>query len=84
MRTVIIIAIGLLIGLVAVYLSRPAARRVGASVFALTWLLVTAFNLRTGLSHGYALQEELPIHLLIFFVPVLAAWWLARRRRGPQ
>ena len=35
------------------------------------------WNLRTGMSHGYSLQEELPIQLLIFAVPVAVGWLLA-------
>ena len=60
----------------------PARRRwLAVGGFALAWLLVVLWNLRTGLSHGYTLQQELPIHALLFAVPVAFAAWLAFRAR---
>ena len=79
MRTLIIIAIGLAVMALMLWLAKPAFRRRTAWVFIAAWLVFTAFNLRTGLSHGYSLQEELPIHLILFAVPALAAWWFSRR-----
>jgi hypothetical protein len=40
------------------------------------------WNLRTGMSHGYSLQEELPIQSVIFVIPVIGAWLLAWKGRG--
>ncbi|HEY5971828.1 MAG TPA: hypothetical protein VIT22_07615 [Pseudoxanthomonas sp.] len=79
MRTLIIITIGLAVMALMLWLTKPAKRRLTAWIFIGAWLLFTAFNLRTGLSHGYSLQEELPIHLVLFGVPALAAWWFSRR-----
>lgn len=83
MRTLVIILIGLVVGLAALRLAAPSRRMLVAWLFAAAWLLACAFNLRTGLSHGYSLQEELPIHAVLFGVPVLAAMYYAwRSRRG--
>ncbi|MEL1264352.1 hypothetical protein [Pseudoxanthomonas putridarboris] len=82
MRTLTFIVAGLLIVGFAIWLAKPAKRRTVAGVFTLGWLLVVLWNLRTGLSHGYSLQEEAPIQLLIFALPVAAGWWLAWKARG--
>lgn len=75
MRTLIIIAIGLALVSLTLWLT-PAAKRLWVGIaFSLAWLLVVLLNLRTGLSHGYTLAEELPIHLILFTLPV-AAYWL--------
>ena len=52
-------------------------------IFIVVGLLLVAvlWNLRTGMSHGYSLQEELPIQAAIYAVPVAAAWWSARTQR---
>lgn len=80
MRTLILILVGLALAGLAMWLSKPD-RRVGTAwLFTGAWLLATAWNLYTGMSHGYSLQEELPIQAAIFAVPVIGAWLLARRR----
>ena len=81
MRTLIIILIGLALAALALWLT-PAAKRlwVGA-FFSVAWLIAVLLNLRTGLSHGYTLAEELPIHLVLFTIPVATYWvyvWLKR------
>lgn len=81
MRTLILLAIGLAILALMLWLAKPTRRRLAAWLFMGGWLLFTAYNLRTGLSHGYSLQEELPIHLVLFGVPALAAWWFAWKGR---
>ncbi|WP_225591792.1 MULTISPECIES: hypothetical protein [unclassified Stenotrophomonas] len=48
-----------------------------AVLFAAAWLAVVGWNLRTGLSHGYTLREELPIQAAIYLVPLALAVWLA-------
>ncbi len=82
MRTLVLVAIGMLLAYGALRLAPAARRRLAAGGFALAWLLVVLWNLRTGLAHGYTLQEELPIHALLFAVPVALAAWLAFRARG--
>jgi hypothetical protein len=81
-RTLIIILVGLAVA-AALLRFTPAAHRVlAAGVFTAAWLVVTILNLRTGLSHGYSLAEELPIHAALFGVPAVAVWgwicWLGR------
>ena len=78
-RTLIFIGVGLLIAGFALWLAKPAKRRAAAAYFSLGWLLAVLWNLRTGMSHGYSLQEELPIQLLIFAIPVAAGAWLAMK-----
>ncbi len=51
--------------------------------FVPVWLLVAAANLWVGVAHaGYTVREELPILLLVFAVPAMAAgvavWQLSR------
>lgn len=77
MRTLIFIVVGLLLVGIAMWLARPDNRRPVAMVFSAGWLAAVLWNLRTGMSHGYSLQEELPIQAVIYLVPVVAAWWCA-------
>ncbi|SEL92974.1 hypothetical protein SAMN05428989_2907 [Pseudoxanthomonas sp. GM95] len=78
MRTLILILAGLLIATGAVFRLPPKHRSKGAWAFTGVWLLAVLWNLRTGLAHGYSLQEEAPIQLLLYVVPVAAAWALTR------
>lgn len=77
MRTSLLILAGLLLAWLATWLGAPSRRLVAAMLFAIAWLAVVGWNLRTGLSHGYSLREELPIQLLIYLLPVALAAWLA-------
>ena len=81
MRTLILILVGLALAGLAMWLSKPD-RRVGtAGLVTGAWVLATAGNLYTGMSHGYSLQEELPFQAAMFAVPAVAAWWIAWRTR---
>lgn len=81
MRTLIFIAVGsLLVGLI-LWLAKPSKRMAATGVFTVGWLLAVLWNLSTGMSHGYSLEEEAPIQLLIFALPVAAGWWLAFKTR---
>lgn len=86
MRTLIFILAGLTLAAVVLRFAPPAHRMLAVSIFSLVWLAVAAFNLRTGLSHGYTLAQELPIHLVLWGVPVagawLWAWWSGRGAVG--
>lgn len=79
MRTAILLFVGLALLGLFLRLAKPARRRAAALAFVVLWLLVIGWNLSLGLSHGYSLQEELPIQAALFGIPALAAWWLARR-----
>lgn len=88
MRTLLILACGLFVlaGLVIygklLTAHYPNAVSLACYGFIAFWLLATGFNMWVGVSHaGYSIQEELPIMLLLFGVPALAAlviqWKLA-------
>ncbi|MDR7194585.1 hypothetical protein [Luteimonas terrae] len=76
MRTAIIIALGLLTASLLLRLAPAGQRTLAAGAFTLVWLGVSAWNLRTGMSHGYTFAQELPIHLALFGIPVALAWVL--------
>ncbi len=82
MRTLVFIVAGVLLAALALRWA-PAPQRTRAAVaFTLAWLGIAVWNLRTGLAHGYTLAEELPIHVVLFGLPVACAWgvWRCRRR----
>ena len=81
MRTLISIAVGLLLVGIAMSLASPGKRRTVMVVLSVGWLAAVLWNLRTGMSHGYSLQEELPIQAGIYLVPVAAGWWWAWKTR---
>jgi len=82
MRTLIFIVVGLVIVGIAVWSAAPGKRRLVAALFTVGWLAAVVWNLRTGMSHGYSLEEELPIQLLIFAVPVAAGWLMAWKAKA--
>jgi hypothetical protein len=52
----------------------PQAARASTWLFVALWLLIAAVNMWLGVSKaGYSVSEELPIFLLIFAVPAIAA-----------
>ena len=84
MRTVIIIAAGLVIGALFLFAGRllgrgPETLALGAKLFIALWFIAAAVNLWMGVAKaGYSFMEELPIFLVIFAVPAAAAgfaWW---------
>lgn len=80
MRTLSLILAGLLLMAFAMWLTKSAKRNTTAWWFTAIWLVVTIWNLVTGMSHGYSFKEELPIQCAIFAIPVLGAWLLAWKR----
>jgi hypothetical protein len=84
MRTAIIIVGGVvLLGLFAVVGWRlgggPQSTMTAAKLFIPVWLAVALINMWLGVSRaGYSVAEELPIFLVIFAIPAIAAgfiWW---------
>jgi hypothetical protein len=80
MRTVIILAAGLMTFAGVFLYSRlfvqhyPHAATIATWAFVGIWLVATAFNLWVGVSHaGYSVREELPVLLLLFGVPAMVA-----------
>jgi len=82
MRTLIIIAIGILVGLLTMWVMRKARKspRAGFMAFAILWLAFCAYNMWVGVSSaGYAVTEELPILAINFLVPVAVVFALRKR-----
>jgi hypothetical protein len=84
MRTAIIIVGGIvLLGLFALAGWRlgggPQSTMTAAKLFIPVWLAVALINMWLGVSRaGYSVAEELPIFLVIFAIPAIAAgfiWW---------
>ncbi|MBW8823345.1 MAG: hypothetical protein JF567_03760 [Xanthomonadales bacterium] len=84
MRTLIIIAIGSALAALLLAMFRRDARtlRTVFITFAITWIVVCAWNMWLGVARaGYAVMEEAPFLLANAGVPVLFAWWLQGRLR---
>ncbi len=81
MRTLIFIVTGLILAALLLRLAPAPHRTLAAGGFTLVWLGISAWNLNTGLSHGYTLAQELPIHVALFGIPVALAWGLWWRSR---
>jgi hypothetical protein len=83
MRSAIILAIGVALLGVCVFLprlfGRPELGVAGAKIFIAIWLAAMLANMYLGVSRaGYSVAEELPIFLLLFAVPAAVAvfaWW---------
>jgi len=80
MRTALFLVAGFLLLTAFLVLARlfashyPSATTWATSGFLAIWLLVTAANMWVGVNKaGYSAAEELPILLLLFGVPALAA-----------
>lgn len=83
MHTVIVIAagFGLLLACLGIGRAIGTARR-GVLFFLPIWLAGAGANMYVGVARaGYTMTEELPVFLLVFFVPAGAAWlaWRALR-----
>ena len=82
MRTLIIIAIGILVGLLTMWVMRKAHRspRAAFLLFAILWFAFCAYNMWVGVSSaGYAATEELPFLAANFLVPVAVVFALRKR-----
>ncbi len=72
-----LVALGVFI-LAAVLLGRTMAD--GARVFIWPWLAVSLINMLLGVYWaGYPYSVEIPVLVLVFGVPAIAAWLVARR-----
>jgi hypothetical protein len=84
MRTAVILGIGfVLLGVfmaVGRLLGGAPRMKPAALVFIGLWFIVTAVNMYIGVTHaGYSFMEELPVFLLLFGVPSIAALVLRAR-----
>ena len=80
MRTALFLLAGLLLLAAAAILGRlfssnyPAATTTATVAFIAVWLVIAGANMWVGVARaGYSVAEELPIFLLLFGVPALAA-----------
>ena len=80
MRTGLFLLAGFLLLAVSAILGKmfsaiyPSATTTAVVAFVALWLVVAAFNMWTGVAKaGYSAGEELPVFLLIFLVPAVAA-----------
>lgn len=86
MRTLLMVAIGVVLALVfdviiAAMHKRGIRRGAGgAEPFIWIWLAVASVDFWVGVDAGNAVSLELGVHLLVFAVPAALAWYLARRR----
>lgn len=82
MRTLIIIAIGILVGLLTMFVMRKLRQspRAAFLLFAILWFAFCAYNMWVGVSSaGYAVTEELPFLAINFLVPVGVVFALRNR-----
>ena len=82
MRTLIIIAIGILVGLLTMWIMRKARKspRTAFLAFAILWFAFCAYNMWVGVSSaGYAVTEELPFLAINVLVPVAVVFALRKR-----
>lgn len=88
MRTALIIAGGLALLAIAVFVGRlispPTGMAMAAKIFIPLWLAIAAVNMWAGVARaGYSVMEELPIFLLLFAIPAAAAMALIFRSPLP-
>jgi apolipoprotein N-acyltransferase len=82
MRTLIIVVIGILIGLLTMWIMRNARKspRTAFLTFAILWFAFCAYNMWVGVSSaGYAVTEELPFLAINFLAPVAVMFALRKR-----
>ena len=82
MRTLIIIATGILVGLLTMWVMRKARKspRAAFLLFAILWFAFCAYNMWVGVSSaGYAMTEELPFLAINFLVPLGIVFALRKR-----
>ena len=80
MRTVIVVATGLVVSFGFVYAAGllGRARVSGALLFIVLWFVFCAFDYSRGVKAGYSPVEELGIHIFLFAIPAVGAWLSAR------
>jgi hypothetical protein len=80
MRTLIVVGVGVALALGAVFaFSHLGKGKVtGALVFLAVWLIFCCVDYTNGVKAGYAAVDELGIHIVLFAVPALGAWFAAR------
>ena len=89
MRTLLLTLVGVLVLFAFVAIAGAVNRRKGTPginaprAFVFIWLGVSAAHFYIGVvREGYPVATELAVHAVIFGVPALLAWYLARRSRA--
>jgi hypothetical protein len=89
MRTLLLTLVGVLLLLAFVAIAKALNRGKGTPginaprAFIFLWLGISAAHFYIGVAReGYPVAMELAIHAIIFGVPALLAWYLARRERA--
>lgn len=83
MRTLLALLIGSLLAAASILLTTPARRRLARTIFCQSWLVLCMVSLRTAVAHGRPLVGEIPIHLLVFVIPVALTIRLTRQLPSP-
>jgi len=81
-RTFIAIGIGLILLIVVAVLAArrdQEARQKAFTAFGVVWFVLCVLDAIVGVLNGYSIGEELLIHMVIFLVPAMAAFLVARR-----
>ena len=86
MRTILIIAGGIILWLMCLGISRlfvkkdNSALNLATYIFIGIWFIVAAVNMWIGVAQaGYSVLEELPIFLIIFLLPSTIAYYVKRK-----
>jgi hypothetical protein len=76
MRTLIVVAVGIILSLAFVYAAGALGkgRLAGAAVFLIAWLVFCVVDFMKGVKAGYTPVDELGIHILLFTVPAISSW----------
>jgi hypothetical protein len=79
-RTLIVVAVGLLLSAGFVFASSHLGKNkiTGALLFIALWFIFCAIDYFNGVKAGYSTTDELGIHILLFTLPALGAWLAAR------
>jgi predicted Co/Zn/Cd cation transporter (cation efflux family) len=81
-RTFVAIGIGLILLIVVAVLAArrdQEARQKAFAAYGAVWFVLCVLDAVVGVIAGYSIGEELLIHMVIFVVPAMAAFLVARR-----
>ena len=80
MRTLIAVAVGLVLSFGFVFASNSLGKGkfAGAILFTGLWLVFCVVDYLNGVKAGYSAIDELGIHLLVFTLPAFGSWLAAR------
>ena len=85
MRSIIITSFGLILWAVSLAIPKligqdnSQAKKMATFLFIFVWLLIAGYNMWKGILAGYTMGEELPIFLMIFLIPTIAALFVQKK-----